>query len=423
MRPHRACHRLVRSSRLVLAVAMLVALALVAVPVRMAQAASIITVNDASGGTGGPGCKLRDAITAANTDAPTGGCPAGFNDDIIVLPAGATITLTVVDNGSGAEMNGLPAITTNITVYGNNAIIERSGAGGTPNFRIIVVYPSGSLVLHNLTLRNGKTSLDASGYSGYGGAIENVGHLYVIDSTISGNSTGNATGTASSGWGGGINGEFGGLTSVMNSTLSGNSTGSVVSGPAGNGGGINVNAAPLYVTNSTISGNTASGPAGVGGGININPNTTSITSSTITGNSAANGGGLYNRFTTPALPVTMRNTIVAMNTALANANCFGPITNGGNNIASDTSCGWSSTNGSMSGTNPQLGALANNGGSTRTHALLPGSPAIDGVTFTPPNGSPSTDQRGTHRPQGARYDIGAFELVKPLFLPLILRNY
>ncbi len=47
---------------------------------------------------------------------------------------------------------------------------------------------------------------------------------------------------------------------------------------------------------------------------------------------------------------------------------------------------------------------------------------MDGVTFTPPNGSPSTDQRGVARPQGKRHDIGAFELVKPLFLPFILRN-
>ncbi len=60
-------------------------------------------------------------------------------------------------------------------------------------------------------------------------------------------------------------------------------------------------------------------------------------------------------------------------------------------------------------TNPLLGALANNGGSTPTFALLTSSPAIDGVTFSAPNGAPSTDQRGVARPQGVRYDIGAFE--------------
>jgi hypothetical protein len=55
-------------------------------------------------------------------------------------------------------------------------------------------------------------------------------------------------------------------------------------------------------------------------------------------------------------------------------------------------------------------ALANNGGSTQTFALLTGSPAIDGVTFNVPNFAPSTDQRGIARPQGARYDIGSYEL-------------
>jgi hypothetical protein len=49
--------------------------------------------------------------------------------------------------------------------------------------------------------------------------------------------------------------------------------------------------------------------------------------------------------------------------------------------------------------------LANNGGSTPTHALLEGSPAADGAG----PGCPATDQRGISRPQGLRCDIGAFE--------------
>ena len=54
----------------------------------------------------------------------------------------------------------------------------------------------------------------------------------------------------------------------------------------------------------------------------------------------------------------------------------------------------------------RLGPLQNNGGPTLTHALLPGSPALDA-------GDPTltgTDQRGVSRPQGPRADIGAFEL-------------
>ena len=55
---------------------------------------------------------------------------------------------------------------------------------------------------------------------------------------------------------------------------------------------------------------------------------------------------------------------------------------------------------------PLLGALADNGGPTRTHALLTGSAAVNAGTSTD---APATDQRGVARPQGAGVDIGAFE--------------
>jgi hypothetical protein len=58
--------------------------------------------------------------------------------------------------------------------------------------------------------------------------------------------------------------------------------------------------------------------------------------------------------------------------------------------------------------NPRLGALAQNGGPTKTMAIGPGSPAIDKVPASGA-GCPSTDQRGVKRPQGRACDIGAFE--------------
>ena len=58
--------------------------------------------------------------------------------------------------------------------------------------------------------------------------------------------------------------------------------------------------------------------------------------------------------------------------------------------------------------------MQDNGGLTLTHALLPGSPAIDGVPFadcTDLDGvAVDTDQRGVARPQGSACDIGSFEL-------------
>ena len=86
--------------------------------------AEIIIVTSDSGGTGGPGCTLRDAITAANTDTPTGGCPAGNGVDTIELPVDVTITLTAVDNTTTGE-NGLPVVASAITINGNGATIER----------------------------------------------------------------------------------------------------------------------------------------------------------------------------------------------------------------------------------------------------------------------------------------------------------
>src|SRR5205807_9418177 len=59
---------------------------------------------------------------------------------------------------------------------------------------------------------------------------------------------------------------------------------------------------------------------------------------------------------------------------------------------------------------PHLGPLANNGGPTRTHALLAGSSALDAAS----SNSPDTDQRGVTRPQLSQPDIGAFEAAFPI---------
>src|SRR5450759_2255420 len=179
----------------------------------------------------------------------------------------------------------------------------------------------------------------------------------------------------------------------------------IANGIAAGGGGI-FNNGTATITNSTFSGNSAAGSFGAG--IYTNSGTLTITNSTISGNSATGGfgAGVYN---TGGGTVTLRNTILANNTS--GGNCGGAINiNGGNNIDDGVTCGWGSAFGSKSSTPPLLGALANNGGPTQTFALLTGSPAIDGVTSNPPNSAPLTDQRGIPRPQGPRYDIGAFEL-------------
>ena len=103
--------------------------------------------------------------------------------------------------------------------------------------------------------------------------------------------------------------------------------------------------------------------------------------------------------------------------------CSGTITSQGNNILSTTTdC--TVSGGGVTVTDPLLGPLANNGGSTQTHALLTGSPAIDagnaGGCTDNLGAILTTDQRGFHRPIGSHCDIGAFELQRLLYLPLVI---
>ena len=168
---------------------------------------------------------------------------------------------------------------------------------------------------------------------------------------------------------------------------------------AGNGG-VFLNFGTLTIVNSTLYGNSAVH----GGAIYNYGGTLSITNSDFENNSATAGAGQGASLYNDVGPVTVANTIFAIgNTA---GNCVGMITNAGNNIDDGTTCGWGSASGSMSGTNPMLGPVA---GSPEYFTLLPGSPAIDGATFNAPDGAPSTDERGRKRPQGPRYDIGAYE--------------
>jgi hypothetical protein len=95
-------------------------------------------------------------------------------------------------------------------------------------------------------------------------------------------------------------------------------------------------------------------------------------------------------------------------------NCGGqaPITDAGYNIDSGSSCGFSAASHSMINTQPQLDALASNGGPTQTMALPAGSPAVNAIPSTVTGCTGTTDQRGTIRPQGAGCDVGAYELIQ-----------
>jgi predicted outer membrane repeat protein len=226
----------------------------------------------------------------------------------------------------------------------------------------------------------------------------------VSNSTLSGNSAGDP--------GGGI-ANYGTLT-VSNSTLSGNS--------AYAGGGIfNYNPGMLTVSNSTLSGNSAN--YGGGGIYTDRSRTVTLTNVTLTDNRSGTGGAGGGLFVGSGLPV-LHNTLIAGNfrgaTGTTRDDVSGALDpNGDYNLIGDGSgmTGLSNgVNGNQVGSasipiNPLLGPLQDNGGPTFTHALMPGSPALNA-------GDPSqlgvADQRGVLRSGGV--NIGAYEASASAFV-------
>ena len=137
----------------------------------------------------GDACTLVDAITAANTDTATGGCPAGSGADTIVLPAGSTQTLTEVNNDTYGS-TGLPVISECDHHCGAGQTITRDS--GAPEFRIVAVDSTGELTLQETTVSGGVALAPGNPAYYYGGGIANFlgGTLTVLNSTITGNTGG-----------------------------------------------------------------------------------------------------------------------------------------------------------------------------------------------------------------------------------------
>ena len=378
---------------------------------------------------------LREAIVAANNDAIVApGGEAGSGADTITFDETVFTGTQTINIASQ-----LPRITSGVTITGPGANLLTIDAGdgtdsqfGTGNgFRIFNIDDGDSsrqieVMLSGLTLTGGDESnnggailnreiltLDSStvsgNASGLGGGIFNDGEVTATNSTLSGNS--------SLYGGGGI--YTSGTATITSSTLSGNS----VSGS--NGGGVfNSTAGTLTITSSTLSGNSVSYDYAYGGGI-FSAGTVTITSSTLSGNSAdlGSGGGIYNFGTATVTNSTLSGnsarygggissytgTATLTNNIVANSLEGGDLRGGDLLTGSFNLIGDGQNLGALANTltdDPLLGPLADNGGPTQTHALLPGSPAInagnDSVTQT-------EDQRGLTRNVNG-VDIGAFEL-------------
>ena len=307
-------------------------------------------------------------------------------DDSITISGPGVNTLAVVGNG------------TSIMFYINSGkTVTISGLTITNG----VGSDGGGIYNDHSTLDVNNSSVSANGSAGVGGGIYNDhGVLRVTNSTIRDN-------VAVSG-GGGIYNDHG-TVRVTNSTVSTNSA-----GLTGNGGGIyndGSNApsgsARLVVINSTFSHNGASAGSGI-----ANVGELSVTNSTFSGFGFA---GTITNFGT----VTMENTILSSGGGANIINDSGTVSSLGYNLSDDDGGGYLIGTGDQINTVPVLGPLKNNGGSTFTHELLTGSPAIDkGRNFT----AATTDQRGpgfdrtvddpsiANATGGDGTDIGAFEV-------------
>ena len=325
------------------------------------------------------------------------------------------------DNGGGILNDNSTLTIAHCTVSGNAIVNASSGnnfGGGIHN--------SGTMTLNQVIVNNNNASFCGCGTGvPSGGGISNTGTMIIIAGTVQSNGGGTF-------WlwsGGGIYNSNTGTMTITGSTISNNQTGNP--GHTGAYGGGIVNYGTMMIQDSTISGNTALGgdlSGGEGGG--ISGNNTTITNSTITGNSALRGGGLsgggniaHTTFSNNSASVAggalyltgaleLGNTILKAGASGVNIfNNGGSLITHGYNVCSDNGSGFLNGPGDQINTDPMLGPLQNNGGPTFTHALLPGSPAIDAgdPNFTPP---PYYDQRGPGfvRVFNGRIDVGSFEV-------------
>jgi len=373
-----------------------------------AQAANytVTKTADTADGTCDSDCSLREAVIAANSTpvfADTITLPAGTytltrtgaNEDasstgdldITCTSVGCSTSAALTINGAGAGLTIIDGaasdrvfdtaainVANNVTAFNLNNLTVRNGNPGSAVGGGVRAGNSDTVTLTNVVVSNSSTALN-------GGGIYTTANLTLTDSTVRDNSAGST--------GGGIANAQPGIISVSATTISGNG--------AGTGGGgfdnSSVQAASATLTNVTISGNSANTNGGGVRNSGLGTATISLTNVTVAGNTAPASSGLHNDTSDSA---TVKNTILA-NTATTN--CGGPtaVTNSGGNLDTGTTCGFALNN-----ANPNLGALADNGGPTQTRALLAGSQAIDAGNNAV---CPRRDQIGQRRK--GRCDIGA----------------
>jgi CSLREA domain-containing protein len=392
-------------------------------------------------------------------DAGQGAYGGGiFNDDGTLTLADCTINDNRAEAGGGIWNEAGDVTLTNCTLNGNEGV---GGGGG------IYQWSDGLLSVTDSVIEENTANFGGGIYSNVGtvdvtgsGIFNYIGSVGLENSTVAGNHANIAGGLANGAGtvyltnsavnnntaekdGGGIYDAIGLLTSLTNSTVNGNHAGgmgggvvndsglvvisdSTVSGNDSKWGGGIAYGSPVTATNSTISGNMADED---GGGFYGLVNAAHLYNVTTTGNyadydlngSGVGGGVFIGEMYDDDAEFYFENSLIALNYesepdgggwARVVGDCAGTLQSNGYNLMTAYSAECMVTGG-VTLADPMLGPLAYYGGPTQTHALLPGSPAIDA-------GDPSgcldsegvllaTDQRGLFRHAGGRCDLGAYE--------------
>ena len=372
---------------------------------------------------------LRNSTVSENIAgafSASGNYVAGFGGGVFNFGGYLTIDNSILSgnnamrDGGGVDNTDGTAAIRNSTISGNTVSNDLYWADGGG------LYNSGTMNIINSTI-SGNTVRSGS-YPTSGGGIYNTGYLSIENSTVADNTVSSNSSTA---YGGGIYNSSGTAT-LTNSTISGNRATSGSSSAIG--GGVYNSMGTARILNSTISGNLAISDSyfSRGGGIFnggsysngvLYAGTVAIENSTITGNTASSGssvsqgGGVYSSYTGSTFALS--RSLLSGNNASIGPEAY----NAGAMYSDDFNLFGNAGNAGVTGFTPGLsdivpapaitaskilGPLKKNGGPTKTHALVKGTPAINVIPFTDP-GCSGTDQRGVARPRGHGCDIGAFE--------------
>lgn len=379
-----------------------------------------------AGGTGGSG-GIRDVcdgnICACSEAGIRAAIEAGGDDpytfDCDRSQPVATQAAIVVDNDVILDGEG------HLTVRGDhNGRVFLIRQGVTAELRRLTathgtwtgggIANEGTLTIRDCLISENLSERGIGAFSEGGSGIFNAGEMTIINSTVAENRFDHSVG-------GGIYNDCSGTLMLLKSTVSANGAG--VDGSAGVGGGV-FNAGEMTIINSTVSGNGVSGLGEVSGGGILNAGWMSLTNSTISGNRADSGTAIA----IASSPSSCTDEHTELSNTLIDGDCDlterGPsvtwVSNGHNIESLGNTCGLNHETDQfgVSAEELNLDALADNGGSSLTHALLrlpAKSFAIDVIPeaacIQPQGGAAlAEDQRGVARPQGDKCDVGAFEL-------------